>query len=357
MSGLPIESSYYYFSHYSIFNLLVDLQPILFPVSNSNMFRHGGKDKNTAAPKMPRSGDSITRSARSQDSLTRSTRSCESFTTEDYESSDLPDFHSSFVSTITMDDALGVSDRFAGSERYQYRLDPRMTSLAEQKRNSSGLDSEEIQQTMLDASIPPTNFNRFSTTAGASDTLTAPLRRLSLSHRSSYTAELEAIRNMSLGSSSHHRSSSADSLDYRGSGHRKVSSRSKSAFTDSGHLRLSSHHKSFTSSDDSSDFEYRTEDFADNSFFLDEDNLGHVEEASDESNSSHDPLHGDLSYVEHEEGLNDEQDELENHHHTSSAPRRNYHQKTVSPSMPCHRSGLSNQSLDLLDIFGDITSQ
>ncbi|CAJ1955970.1 unnamed protein product [Cylindrotheca closterium] len=246
----------------------------------------------------------------------------------------LEEDHFSYVSAITMDDEFGVSDRFTISDRYQYRLDPRLHSLKEQKRSSDPEMEEEQAKRQI---LPVTNMNRFSSVAEAADTklCAAPRRRLSMSYRSAY-------------------SKSYDSLDSTcGNGESASSILTRSARSGSVDSCLSSA---------STDLDYRnSQQWHNSTFFLSEDNLDlgiserfDENEENDVSHSSYEePLHEELEYDLPLGG--ESESKLPISHHEDTAPRRNYrrHGKCNPPVYGYSRSGISSQSLDLLDVFGD----
>lgn len=278
----------------------------------------------------------------SQDTVTSATgTSCTSHTADDDQIS--------FVSAITLDDALGVSDRMTISDRYQYRLDPRLHSLQETKR-ASGSDVEQ-------RSITVTNTNRFSSVSEGGETQLCPKprRKLSMSYRSAYSNSLDSVLSTP--------NSSLVSLVERGDHEESGPNGELDLLHASGASSLSYCQRPSSSELDyrtsaSSDLDYRSSDHGDiskSSFFLEEENLD-VNEYDQSSSSFEEPLAGVLDGPEYDLPLGGESEtKLPISQHQDTAPRRNYHSKvkSTSPVYGYSRSGVSSQSLDLLDVFGD----
>lgn len=296
---------------------------------------------------------------KSVDSVTSATNSCTSSADDADQYSYVSD-HISFVSAITMDDALAVSDRLTLSDRYQYRLDPRLHSLAETRMFEGMEELEQDDDGVDDCSLPTTNYNRFTDLSNRTDTAlcAVPCRRLSLSYREcEYTTELkDDARPLALPC---RRLSASDRTDYS---------------TDLEYIKSSSSeldlHSSLYDKSSATDLDYRSiqESGGDGStFFLDDDDeepdFDNVSKLMD--GNSH-PLH---------EGLDDLEDHFERvviggeeepqklpRHHLMSPPRRNYRKNNSRIVLPVKegsaivdysRTGVASRSLDLLDIFGE----
>ncbi|KAL3932372.1 MAG: hypothetical protein SGBAC_010877 [Bacillariaceae sp.] len=285
-------------------------------ITMSNRFDTMNKDerKSPAGPSRPLSEDAVTKS------MCR----CDSFEED----------HFSVVSGITMDDALGISYRLDSSDRYQYRLDPRLHSLKEQKW-ASDPELEDTQQRFDTAlRFPGTTVSRFFSEGADTKLCAAPLRRLSMSYRSAYKSSSSDLLDQ-LGSS-HHKSTDGN-LDHLGSSHHKstnsnldllTSSHHKATFSNLDFVRSSSQHESA-----SGDLDYRTsEQWSDSSFFLDEECLEfgeHVYENDESSSSFEEPLLGKLEALE-EQTVEDLKGESEPHNTPCpcAEPRRSYHKSS-----------------------------
>ncbi|CAJ1967454.1 unnamed protein product [Cylindrotheca closterium] len=107
--------------------------------------------------------------------------------------------HISFVSAITMDDALTASDRLSLSDRHQYQLDPRLHSLEELDR-ASDPEVERMEKCFDKLAFSEhSNASRFADSLEGADPKLCgvPRRRISTSFRSTYSSDLEFIKSSS----------------------------------------------------------------------------------------------------------------------------------------------------------------
>ncbi|CAJ1967456.1 unnamed protein product [Cylindrotheca closterium] len=273
-------------------------------------------------------------------------------TIHSFSSIPVEDDHFSYVSGITMDDALAASDRLTLSDRHQYRLDPRLHSLRELERASDQAMGKCFDESLRFSDrtnetlrlSDRTNESRFSGASEGACTQLCPLprRRLSMSYRSAYS-----------------RSSSSNLEHLHGSLDSTYSDHQESAYCN---LSRSSSVDSCLSQQTScsGDVDYRTsETWNHSSCFLSEDKLDlsqHFDENDESHSSFEESLHGGvLDGPEYELPLGGEDESRLPISHEDTAPRRNYHRKGKSaPSAYGYsRTGVSSQSLDLLDVFGD----